>query len=84
MNFRKIPGATRKPSADAWYTEPAKTVLYTEYFGIDTPPAGDGYGKIKQSGSFVDVLDKKFKSSGSFASAVGYKVKISGTFVDVL
>ena len=54
-------------------------------FGINlfSPPSVT-YGKVKQSGTFVDALDRKFKSSGSFVSAVGYKVKVSGTFVDVL
>ena len=52
MSFRKIPGNTRKPSADAWYTEPAKTVLYTEYFGVDTPPASSGNIKVFNGATF--------------------------------
>jgi hypothetical protein len=42
------------------------------------------WGKIKLSGTFVDIIDKKFKVSGAFASAVGYKIKIGGVFVDLV
>ena len=52
MSFRKIPGNTKKPTADAWYTEPAKTVLYTEYFGVDTPPASSGNIKVFNGATF--------------------------------
>ena len=54
-------------------------------FGISlSSPPSVTFGKVKQSGTFVDVLDRKFKTGGSFVSAVGYKIKVSGTFVDVL
>jgi len=68
--------------SDIWDDGLVGEILLQDYFEAPTPVGG--YGKIKQSGSFVDVPDRKFKASGSFASAVGYKVKISGTFVDVL
>lgn len=45
-NFRKIPGQVRKPSADAWYLEPSKSVLYNEYFGLDAPLGSTGQIKF--------------------------------------
>lgn len=36
MEPLRIPDAMRRPTLDAWYTEPSKTALYIEYFGIDT------------------------------------------------
>lgn len=55
MSYRKIPGSVRKPSADAWYVEPSKSVLYNEYFGEDAPS-----GNIKVfNGSTFDAKPVK-------------------------
>ena len=42
------------------------------------------WGKIKLSGTFVDITNRKVKLSGSFVDATGYKVKVGGTFVDLV
>jgi hypothetical protein len=63
MNYRKLPISVRKPSIDAWYTEPAKTVLYTEYFGVDTPPSASGNIKVFDGASFVPKPVKVWSGS---------------------
>ena len=64
MSFRKIPGSVRKPTVDAWYVEPSKTVLYTEYFGVDTPPpVSSGNIKIFNGTTFEAKPVKVWSSS---------------------
>lgn len=35
MNPLRLPDAMRRPHIDAWFSEPAKTALYIEYFGLN-------------------------------------------------
>ena len=42
------------------------------------------WGKIKLSGTFVNIVGRQFKVGGTFVPAIGYKVKVGGTFVNLV
>jgi hypothetical protein len=73
---------TLSGASDTWDNDNASPILYADYFETPVPPS-ESWGKLKVSGTFVDISDRKLKVGGSFVDAVGYKVKVGGSFVDL-
>lgn len=82
-NYLKIPASSNSPSLDAWYSEPAKSILYNEYFANPTVPSGS-IGKWKVAGAFVSIAAHQVKVADSFVAILGVQAKVAGTFVPVL